>query len=191
MEAYPVSIRLMAPQPDTMKICKQDDVDLIIRYHSHTDFCFGPRPSSICPVADYLYPEYALRSVLTVRHPLDSYLGLLAQNWETQFTPSTLDEYSQRYHAFLDRYNTVPLRRYEDFCTNPSPFMEDICQMLEISYHPSFISRFVDIRNGGESGIIKQRQIAAPQRRPIPLAAEDETESSECYKQPISRLGYD
>jgi hypothetical protein len=69
--------------------------------------------------------------------------------------------------------------------------MEDIWQMLAISYHPAFTSRFVDIRNGGDSGIIKQWQIAAPQRRPIPLAAEDETESSECYKQPISRLGYD
>lgn len=126
-----------------------------------------------------------------MRHPLDNYLGIIAQKWETHLTPSTLDEYSRRYHAFLDRYSTLPLSRYEDFCTNPAPFMEDSCQMLEISYHPAFISRFGDISISGDSGRTKDKQIAAQQRSPVPTTVRDETEDSECYKQLISRLGYD
>ena len=115
------------------EICIQDDVDLILRDHSHTDFYMGSSPADVCPIVDYLDDDYALRSVVTVRHPLDSYLGLLAQKWENQFSPSTLEEYSCRYLAFLDRYADLPLRRYEDFCKEPEAFMEELCGLLEIS----------------------------------------------------------
>jgi len=60
--------------------------------------------------------EYQLISIVTVRHPLDSYLGLIAQGWHQQFRPSSLEEICRRSLACLDHYEEVSMRRRrEDF----------------------------------------------------------------------------
>jgi hypothetical protein len=172
------------------EICTQDDVDLILRDHSHTDFCMGSKPSEACPIVDYLSGGYALRSVVTVRHPLDSYLALLAQGWETQFSPSTLDEYSLRYLAFLDRYTHLPLRRYEDFCADPNPFMEELCDLLEIGYTAEFIVHFGEISLSGDSGRKGLDGISLRPRREIPEEVAIQADSSQAYAALIGRLAY-
>jgi len=172
------------------EICSNDNVDLILRDHSHTDFCMGDEPAGVCPIIDYLGGDYTLRSVVTVRHPLDSYLGLLAAKWETQFSPSTLEEYSLRYLAFLDRYADLPLRRYEDFCKEPTAFMEELCDLLEISYSPDFLKHFGEITLSGDSGRKGLNSISLRPRRSI---AEDivlQMDSSQNYALLIRRLGY-
>jgi hypothetical protein len=171
-------------------ICSNDDVDLILRDHSHTDFCLGAKPSDVCPLIDYLGSDYKLLSVLTVRHPLDSYLGLLAQKWEQHFFPSTLEEYSLRYLAFLDRYTGIPLRRYEDLCKDPEAFMEEICDLLEIGYSPDFIQYFGGITLSGGSGRERHSIISRPPRRMISNALQEEAEASTAFDHLMSRLGY-
>ena len=64
----------------TVKICCHDGKNLVIRDHSHTEFCLGDQPSELSPIRNFLDEEYTLISAITVRHPLDSYLGLLAQD---------------------------------------------------------------------------------------------------------------
>jgi len=172
------------------EICTQDDVDLILRDHSHTDFCMGTKPAEVCPIVDYLGDEYALRSVITVRHPLDSYLGLLAAKWENQFSPSTLDEYSRRYLAFLERYADLPLRRYEDFCKEPEAFMEELCGLLEISYSADFLEYFGDISLSGDSGRKGLDGISLRPRREIPEEVAIQADSSQAYAALIDRLAY-
>ena len=174
-----------------MKICEQDDVDLVIRDHSHSDFCMGTAPSAVCPIADYLSDEYTLRSVITVRHPLDSYLGMRAQNWNRQFKPSTLNEYSRRYLTFLDRYNKLPLQRYEDFCDNPCKFMKELCNLLEISYHPAFEKHFGSFLLTGDSGRKEVLRISLPPRRAVPLDVLNEAENSPFYIELKGRLEYE
>lgn len=172
------------------KICHNDGMDLVIRDHSHTDFCIGEEPHEVTPIRDFLADQYDLVSVVTVRHPLDSYLGLLSQGWQMQFTPSTLEEYSRRYLAFLDRYQDVPLRRYEDFCANPEAFMKELCELLELEYDSIFLERFGSIRLSGDSGRGSNTEITSRPRRPIPEALQTELENSEAYRQLLERLNY-
>jgi hypothetical protein len=172
------------------EICSHDDVDLILRDHSHTDFCTGTEPTGVCPIADYLGSSYTLQSVLTVRHPLDSYLSLLAQQWKTKFIPNTLEEYSRRYLAFLDRYANLPLRRYEDFCRQPEAFMQELCDLLEISYSADFLQHFGEISLSGDSGRKDLGTISLRPRRSIPEDVADQAASSQTYALLIERLGY-
>ena len=172
------------------KICRNDGMDLVIRDHSHTDFCMGEVARELNPICDFLADQYDLVSVVTVRHPLDSYLGLVAQGWHTQFTPSTLAEYSRRYLAFLDRYRDLPLRRYEDFCTGPEAFMQELCELMELDYSPTFLERFGSVKLSGDSGRGSTTEIAPRPRRAIPEEVQRDLESSEMYAQLLEKLGY-
>jgi len=172
------------------EICRRDDVDLIIRDHSHTDFCTGTHPSLACPVIDYLASDFDLVSVVTVRNPLDSFLSLLSQGWEKQFSPSTLQEYSHRYLAFLDRYTSLPIFRYEDFCMNPEAFLASLCDTLDISFSAEFIHKFGSVRLSGDSGRTGTNLIELRQRREIPDGLRGEIKSSESYLELLDRLGY-
>ena len=173
------------------RICARDEVDLIIRDHSHSDFCRGTEPSASCPVADYLDCDYELLSVVTVRHPLDSYLGLLANGWEKHFSPTGLDEYCRRYLAFLDRYSSLPILHYEEFCSQPEVFMKNLCDIIQVSYSKSFLSRFGNIILSGDSGRKDSRAIQARPRRDTPQGVQDDVNSSVAYDRLVSRLGYD
>jgi hypothetical protein len=173
-----------------MKICGKDNVDLIIRDHSHTDFCIGPSPTGIRPIVDFLDKEYALVQVVTVRHPLDSYLGLLAAGWETQFSPSSLEEYARRYMSFLDGYAGVEVMKYEDFTAAPDEFMENMCDLLEVSYSSDYIRRFGDIKLSGDSGRKSTTEISLRQRRELPGGLMDEIRSSLAYHKLLERLDY-
>jgi hypothetical protein len=172
------------------KICRRDDVDLIIRDHSHTDFCMGTHPSLSCPVIDCLASDFDLVSVVTVRNPLDSFLGLLSQGWEKHFSPSSLQEYSYRYLAFLDRYSSLPIFRYEDFCMNPEAFLESLCDTLDISFSADFIHKFGSVRLSGDSGRTGTNSIELRQRREIPDSLRGEIRCSESYLELLDRLGY-
>lgn len=171
-------------------ICQHDNVDLIIRDHSHTDFCMGTAPLAACPIANSLFRDYELRSVVTVRHPLDSYLGMLAQGWEIQFSPSSLDEYSSRYLAFLDRYSSLPVLRYEEFCAEPEVFIKNLCNILEIGYSRGFLWRFGDVTLSGDSGRKGVSTIEPRPRREVPEQVQSEIKTSGRYLDLVSRLGY-
>jgi hypothetical protein len=173
-----------------VKICRNDGMDLVIRDHSHTDFCMGDAPRELTPISDFLASHYDLVSVVTVRHPLDSYLGMVAQGWQSQFTPSSLEEYSCRYLAFLDRYRDLPLRRYEDFCDAPQAFMQELCELLEVEYSPTFMEGFGSIKLSGDSGRGSTTEISRRIRRPIPEEVQAELASSVSYAQLLECLGY-
>ena len=173
-----------------LEICQKDDVDLILRDHSHTDFHTGSESSQICPIQDYLKDDYDLISVITVRHPLDSYLSLITQGWEKQFYPNDLDEYSKRYLAFLDKYSTLKYIRYEDLCENPLTVMNELCKILEIGYSDNFIKEFGNHELTGDSGRKGLETIEIRPRRPIPKDVEDCIENSKNYLELIHRLGY-
>lgn len=173
-----------------VKICREDEMDLVIRDHSHTDFCMGSEVSGLTPIRNFLQEDYELVSVVTVRHPLDSYLGLCALGWNSQFTPSTLDEYSLRYLAFLDRYGDLPLMRYEDFCADPHSFIAEICTILDLEYRSDFMERFGEVQLSGDSGRSSNSEISLRPRRPIPEAVQAEIDGSPNYHQLLQRLNY-
>ncbi|KEF41544.1 MAG: hypothetical protein ER33_10690 [Cyanobium sp. CACIAM 14] len=173
-----------------VKICIKDGADLVIRDHSHTDFCRGDVPAAITPILDFLRDDYTLISAITVRHPLDSYLGLVAQGWHQQFIPSNLEEYARRYLKFLDRYEGLPLMKYEDFCMDPDSFLQQLCATLHLDYSPNYRHLFGRVRLSGDSGRGSNTEIRLRERRPMPAEVEVDARKSESLYSLLDRLGY-
>jgi len=162
---------------------------IIVRDHAHSHFCTGNAPAKRPSLRQIIADSFATRSVITVRHPLDSYLSLKALGW-INFRPGTLDDYCHRYHCFLNCYQTVPLFRYEDFISNPATVMQQICEELEISFVESFRDLFSVHSLSGDSGR-KESVISFRPRRSVPQDVEAEIHSSSEYQSLCERLDFD
>jgi len=174
---------------DATKICQQDDVDLILRDHSHTDFYYGEKESKACPIYKNLRDEYDLISVVTVRHPLDSYISLNEKGWIT-FDPGDLNEYCRRYLAFLDEYSSLEIYRYEDFCEDPTTIMQQLCDHLKIDYDPDFINNFGSQQLTGDSGRKGVNTIEKRPRKQVSKEIDEQIDNAEHYVELLNRLKY-
>lgn len=164
-------------------------LDLVLRDHAHSQFCFGPDLPKRPTLLEMLGRGHEVRALVTVRHPLDSYLSLLRKGW-TQFSPASLPEYARRYHVFLDRHAGVEVLRYEEFLADPQAAMQRICGVLDLAYAPEFADRFPAIHLSGDSGR-RGDEIAARPRRPVPEGLARLTRSNAAYRTLCERLGYD
>jgi len=161
---------------------------LVLRDHAHSHFCHGsevaPRPN----LRQLMPADLPLRSVVTVRHPLDSFASLVANDW-VHFEPGNIDTYGRRYLMFLDSHAGVPVQRYEDFVAAPEAAMQRLCEMLDLSYESGFADRIRGQRISGDSG----RSGAAIAARPRSARAEalrDTARASGAFIQLVERLGY-
>ena len=162
---------------------------LILRDHAHSQFCrdgvdFNARPTLREMVAD----RFDMRSILTMRHPLDSYLALTANKW-VHFNPQTLEEYARRYLAFLDRYEGVPVVFYEDFTVDPDAVLRRMCELLDLKYAPLATDLIGAVRMSGDSGR-KEGPISPRPRREVPEEIEAQRGDSPSYKALCARFGY-
>jgi hypothetical protein len=152
---------------------------LILRDHTHSDFHYGTiaeKPSLIDALSDH----FNIKSVITLRDPIDSYLSLQQNKW-LHFSPATFEEYCSRIICMLTAYNDVTYFHYEDFVENPSEILQKICFELEIPYEDSW-SNFFDIANvTGDSGR-SSTIISARPRRDITPDVQEEIKNSESYK---------
>lgn len=168
--------------------CKRGE-RLILRDHSHSHFCtdqeIDKRPTVLQIVQEY----HAVLPVVTVRHPLDSYLSLTQNGW-AGFNPNTLSEYVNRYKMFLDAHEGVPIFKYEDLISSPLEVQEKLSAALHLPFDPEAHELISAIKltgdSGRSSGIIGQRE-----RRPIPETVALERQSSANYIILCQRLGYE
>lgn len=134
---------------------------LIIREHSHSDFLEDETPNGFSTIRRLLKEDHALLSILTIRHPVDSYLSMVKLGW-VRFTPKTFDEYCRRYLLFIHHNENVPVYKYEDFVNDPSTEMERICQSLDLPFNDDFLDVFDINTLSGDSGrsshIIEKRE---------------------------------
>ena len=162
---------------------------LILRDHAHSHFCtqredFGARPTLL----EMLTGRFETRAVLSVRHPLDSFLSLRANGW-VAFSPATLDAYARRYTAFLDRYADVPVVSYEDFTVDPEAVLRQMCGYLDLDVSPLATDLIGAARLSGDSG--RSGDTIAPRpRREIPDEIAAERRDSAAYEALCARLGY-
>ena len=175
---------------NALEICIKDDVDLILRDHSHTDFHTGNKESDTCAIHDHLSNEYDLISIVTVRHPLDSYLSLVNQGWDKQFSPNSFDEYCRRYLKFMEKYKSLKIIRYEDFCKNPETIMVKLCETLRITYDEEFTKKYGSTKLSGDSGRSGTSGIEQRPRRETPDGLKTQIEESEYYFQLTKYLNY-
>lgn len=162
---------------------------LLIRDHAHSHFCVGQRVSQRPSVRELLQREYSVLSIVTVRHPIDSYLALLSNKW-LHFQPATVDEYALRYEVFLDYYAEKPLFRYEDFVENTDETLRHMTDALEMPFPIGYQDLFRVHAFSGDSGrsgnIIQNRA-----RRKILKSAHAELEQSIPLRRICKRLNYD
>lgn len=162
---------------------------LVLRDHAHTHFCRGaliePRPtlrSMVKSVAPTI-------SLVTVRHPIDSFASLVGNGW-VHFTPPSFDAYCARYLAFLDAYQGIAVVRYEDFAQTPGPTMQQICHQLDLPFDNTFEQHFSAFRLTGGSGRTSA-SIELPPRRPEAARLLAEVTQSKAYRLLTSKLGYE
>lgn len=176
-----------------LDLCGARGSDLVIREHSHSDFFLGAAVAPIQPVRHWLAPRHPLLSAVTLRHPLDSWLGLKAAGWHDQLEPATLRSYCTRYQAFLEAYDDLDWFHYEDFCRDPERVFAEICDVLGLPCDTSALERFASVKLSGDSGRSSDRIELRP-RRPLPddVRSElaDPTTARE-LRQLCRRMGYE
>jgi len=161
---------------------------LVVRDHAHSHFCFGSEIQARPSLREIVSSRFPIRSVVTVRHPLDSFLSLEANGW-LNFSPATIDEYCRRYIAFLNAYEGVPVLKYETFISAPHEVMRNVCSLLEISYSDQFIDLFGVFRLTGESGR-RSNFIEYKPRRPVNERLSKEIHQSNHYQTLRAMLEY-
>ena len=167
----------------------QQGQHLVIRDHAHSQFCTDPDQITRPTLRQMLLPHMTVLSVVTLRHPLDSFLSLDAQNW-THFSPFTIEEYCTRYIAFLEAYEGVPQIRYEDFVADPVAGLDRICTLLDLPRDPCALDMIEAISLSGDSGRSNSNINQRP-RRPVPGHIAEQIKTSAAYDRLCMICDYD
>lgn len=168
---------------------QSDGLYPVLRDHAHSQFCTDQIHENRPTLHEILSDVAPVRSVVTVRHPLESFLSLQLNKW-LHFTPQTFEAYCDRYLSFLDRYSDVTVFKYEDFVADPQAQLQRICTQLALPFHPDFETLLQAVEISGDSGR-KGTTIAPRDRRPVPEALQQEIPASPSYFVLCERLEYD
>ncbi len=168
---------------------QSDHSILVLREHSHGAYLVGSEPRKKRSFRPLLAERFLLRSILTVRDPIDSYLGLLNSKW-VNFSPSTFDEYCKRYLQFILDNCDIRLFRYEDFVRDSPVVMKQICRELDLEFSSNFATQFGKYSFSGDSG--RTGHIIVPrERRAYTDGFADEVNQSSNYRDLADKLGYE
>ncbi len=140
---------------------------------------------------------FSVIPIVTVRHPLESYLSLMALKGikSIHIVRMSLHEYCERYHSFLKVYAACPVFYYEDFCRSPEDFFSKIISYYkDKGIHLIKNSGYSPHRAGsqkisGDSG----RSAPLPSLRsakPIPNHLANATKPTSAYINLCTKLGY-
>lgn len=170
--------------------CSRQGLALVLRSHSHLDFFIGGTPANAPLVSYELKKRHQLCELVTVRHPLDSWLSLKINEWDKHFRFSSFDEYCARCQAMLYSLQQTPLLRYEEFCSDPERVFTEVCRILNLKYDDSALTRSRSITLSGSSGRVGS-EISKRERRVIPDDVLDEIRTSLSYVELCALMAYD
>ena len=162
---------------------------LVLRDHTHSHFLTGEDIAERPTLRDLVKDHFPVKSIITVRDPIDSYLSMKKLGWHQHFSPPDFEEYCRRYLIFLDKYQNMDSIKYEEFVALPKVTMQRICGVLELNYSNIFTEVFDTFRFSGDSG----RQggvIEARPRKEMDAKMVEEAQSSSSYKALVDQLGY-
>ena len=161
---------------------------LILRNHSHCDFFVGPFPRSESLLDEIFAGRNNLVQVLTVRHPLDSWLSITKQNWDKQIQFNSFEEYCSRVQVMIKAMKNLPIVHYEKFCLDPKTILKEICFYLDIEYTNDF-ENFSSVVLSGDSG--RSSKVIEPrERRQVPENLLRELNHSNAYLEICEYLNY-
>lgn len=157
---------------------------LVVRDHTNADF--NAPAFTRLTTADVLAHSFRVASVVTVRHPVDAWLGMAQQGW----MPHPVEEYAARFLTFARLACGVGYVRYEDFCVDPGGALRGICDALELPFDASYAERLDQVTHlTGASG--RQSATIAPRpRRPIDAATLERFSRAPGMLESLNLLGY-
>ena len=162
---------------------------LVLREHSHSDYCIGKNAQPSSTLISVLEEKYRVLSLVTVRNPVDCYLSMQQNGW-LHFEPSTFDEYCKRYLSFLKQFSSEKIVKYEDFIDEPDTQLAKMAQILQLPYTDTFKETFSIFKVTGDSGrggeIIERRP-----RRSLSKELSQEIAESEGFQTILKKLNYD
>lgn len=170
------------------RTARRNGLRLVLREHSHGLFMVGSEIPDRPDLLSILSAAYPLRSLVTIRHPMDVFASMERNDW-IDFSPGSVEEFSRRYLAFLSRYRDLPVMKYEDFVRDPKKQMQRICEILQLEYNDDFPDLFSAIALSGDSGR-KGGHISPRPRRNMDEKTMDGFRSSESYIELCHTLGY-
>ncbi|MCT8985735.1 sulfotransferase [Shewanella phaeophyticola] len=139
---------------------------LVLRDHTHADFNTEQLVPAKSTLIELLEDTYEVKSILTIRNPIDSYASLLKNGW-VHFEPQTLDEYCRRLLLLIEQFNSEQLFEYEEFLKAPRERMQEITNALELPFDDTFEDVFGVFKVTGDSGrssdVISDRSRIAPE----------------------------
>jgi hypothetical protein len=153
---------------------------LVLRDHSHSDFCIGTEYRHKTLITKLLKDDFDVISIATVRNPIDAYSSLLSNGW-VHFNPQTFDAYCERLSQFLAQFKKRNIIYYEDFVSCPETVMEKMCLILNIEYDESFMDLYDQFKVTGDSGR-KSSGISKRRRREVSAELKNEIEGSKHFR---------
>lgn len=161
---------------------------LIVRDHAHSQFCTDVDPAGRPTVHDILAKRAPVRALLTLRHPLDSFLALQANKWD-HFAPFTLEEYCLRYRVFLAAHDGIARISYEAFVAEPEKVLQQMCDILDLPFNPLALDLIDLFRLSGDSGRSSGQIVPRP-RRAVPKELALQADQGPTYGKLCAELGY-
>ncbi len=172
------------------KLCIRESKELVLRDHSHFDFLSKEIPTSeSTSVRNILRKNYKLRSIITTRNPIDSFISMNRHGWN--HGNLDFDAYCGRILIFLYAYRNIDVIRYEDFCKEPHAVLQRICLILNIDFNERFLSEFHTKIVTGDSG--RGNALTSIEQLP-PRSRSNEMQKAICesanYREVCRKLNY-
>jgi hypothetical protein len=161
---------------------------LVIREHTHSDFCRGKEANTESTVIKLLSDDFNIIRLTTIRDPVDAFRSLTENKW-FHFEPFTFEEYCQRFLAFVNTLEEQQIVRYEDFVIDPMKQMQIMADKLALPFDDSFIDTFSVFRVSGDSGRSGDK-IEPRSRKALTNEYKKEILESKSYKIITQRFGY-
>lgn len=124
---------------------------LVLRDHTHSDYCTHAELPEKSRVHQLLEDDFDIKSVLTIRDPIDSYASLVKNGW-VHFSPNDFDEYCRRILVMLEQFKPEQIFKYEDFVDAPQEILHQLTKQLDLPFDDNFEEIFGSFRVTGDSG---------------------------------------
>jgi hypothetical protein len=133
------------------------------------------------------------RSILSIRHPLDSFLSSRKKGWHRRLSKTgSLDQYCKsllKFQNYFSRFSTKV--RYEDLCHNYKEFLHGLAASLRITPYTASEEEIQMVNITGKSG--RQTRDISPRPRNLSEVDTDlhaQAKQSSHYKEACKLYGY-
>lgn len=136
---------------ETEKHIREHGGYLVIRAHTHADYCTEKPVPDVDTLTRLLEPYFEIKHLVTVRNPIDSFISLRENGW-VHFKPDSFDEYCRRLLKFLEPFDDGQIVKYEEFVEHPGELLKVCAKILKLPVSKGGFD-YIDIfKISGDSG---------------------------------------